>query len=158
MKTSLCCIHFKMNLSTHRFLLLENQSQHISSTRSVWLFGFQVCPVGRAWGFRGGKGLLGFREPHPRVCPPPTGARLLRASVASDPLLRGGVICLWGQDSGDRSWRLTATSTLICLDCGDFPPARPSRKHFQYCLETPRGDMMVHFPHEETESLGWERS
>lgn len=144
-----------MNLSTHRFLLLENQSQHISSTRSVWLFGFQVCPVGRGLGFPWGEGPPGFREPHPRVCPPPTGARLLQASVASDPLLRGDVICLWGQDSGDRSWRLTATSTLICLDCR-VSSARPSRKHFQYCPHPTRrhdGPFST-----RKQSLGWERS
>ena len=151
-----CCIHFKMNLSIHRFLLLENRLQHISSTRSVWLFGLQVCPVGWAWGFHRGKGLPGCRKPHSRVCPPPTpptGARLLGASGGSDRLPRGGVICLSGQDSGDGSWKMRTTSTLICLDCGDFPPARPSRKHFQYSLEMPRGDMMVHFL-----SLGWAHS
>lgn len=84
---------------------------------------------------------------------PPTGARLLGASGGSDRLPRGGVICLSGQDSGDGSWKMRTTSTLICLDCGDFPPARPSRKHFQYSLEMPRGDMMVHFL-----SLGWAHS
>lgn len=122
-------------------------------------FGFQVCPVGRAW-VSVGKGLLSFKEPHSLSVPHPLGQGCCEHLWPLDPLLRGGVICLWGQDSG----QVLEIDSHVHPDAAltrwwDFPPAAVCLcEAFLINIETPRGDMMVHFPHEETESLGWERS